>query len=62
MWNLKIELIETENGLMVDRWRVKDEGKWVKVIKRYKLSVRRFSSEDIMYSLVTVVNKALLYI
>ena len=39
-------------------------GKWVKVVKRYKLSVtiREISSDDVLYIMVTVVNNTVLHV
>lgn len=46
-------------GMMVT-WRV---GEMMEVVKRYNLPViRQISSEDIMYSMVTIVKDTVLYI
>ena len=38
-------------------------GKWVSVVKEYKLPViRLISSGDVMYSIVTIVDSTVLYI
>ena len=53
----KNKVIETKNKLVVAR------GKWVKVVKGYQLPVIRYiSSGDVMYSIVTVLNNAVLHI
>ena len=41
---------------------IESREKWMKVVKRYKLPViRKIRSGDIMYSMLTIVNNAILY-
>ena len=58
----KMKLTETEDRLLVVRSALGDGENECKVVKRYKFSVRRTSSGDVMYSLATPVNNTLLYI
>lgn len=61
----KNEYLDTENRLMVQRHGGRDGGiaKWMKVVRRYKLSViiRYISCGYIMHSTVTIVNESALY-
>ena len=70
MWNLKKEnkgmnIIKPEQtNRHREQTRGYQWGKWVKVVKRYKLSVtiREISSDDVLYIMVTVVNNTVLHV
>ena len=63
MWNLKkkkVELTETEEWWLPGAG---GGGNGKMLVKGYKPSViRRISSEDLMYSMVTIVNNPVLYL
>ena len=70
MWNLKIQKQNKKTSLYlhIADWRLQGMGlgewkKWVKEVKRYKLSVIKWiSHRDIMYSMRIIINNIILHI
>ena len=64
MWNPKrTKLIETETRIVVTNRRLMFGRNGVTLVKEYAFPVRTFiSSEDLMYSMVIIVNNSVLYI
>ena len=58
MWNLKKTLTETADW----SWGIDERKEWAKTVKEYKLPIIRWiHSEDLMYSLVSIVKSTILY-
>ena len=54
----KIKLIESRMGV-AEGWKIRGKGEML--VKGYRLSSDEKRSEDLMYSLVTIVNSTVLY-